>query len=72
VLGAVVLTAIEEASRVAFGGTGRGTDLVVYGLLIVLIAAFQPSGIMGFLRERFPREAPAPIPDPAPGAGGGP
>ncbi len=72
VLGAVVLTAIEEASRIAFGGTGRGTDLVVYGLLIVLIAAFQPSGIMGFLRERFPRGEPGPAPDPAPGAGGGP
>jgi len=58
VLGAVVLTFIEEASRIVFGGTGRGTDLVVYGLLIVLIAVYQPAGIVGFLRERWPaREA---------------
>jgi len=61
VLGAVLLTAIEEASRMAFGGTGRGTDLVVYGLLIVVIAVYQPAGIMGWVQQRWPaRAAPAP------------
>ena len=55
VLGAVVLVAIEEVSRMVFGGTGRGTDLVVYGLLIVLIAVYRPGGIMGFVLERWPR-----------------
>lgn len=59
VLGAVLLTAIEEATRIAFGGTGRGTDMVVYGGLLVAIAVFQPTGIMGFLRERWPAAAPA-------------
>ncbi|MBI5066828.1 MAG: branched-chain amino acid ABC transporter permease [Deltaproteobacteria bacterium] len=65
VVGAVVLTAIEEASRVAFGGTGRGTDLVVYGGLIVVIAVFQPAGILGLFASRrgparaAPAEAPA-------------
>ncbi|HEU4381959.1 MAG TPA: branched-chain amino acid ABC transporter permease [Anaeromyxobacteraceae bacterium] len=62
VLGAVLLTGIEEASRIAFGGTGRGTDLVVYGLLLVLIAVFQPAGIMGFLRQRAGRSTPAAAP----------
>jgi branched-chain amino acid transport system permease protein len=59
VIGAVVLTAIEEASRIAFGGTGRGTDLVIYGLLIVVFAVYQPTGIMGWLSERWlaPRAA---------------
>jgi len=52
VVGAVVLTAIEEASRIAFGGSGRGTDLVVYGGLIVLIAVFQPAGILGLFTRR--------------------
>jgi branched-chain amino acid transport system permease protein len=51
VLGAVVLTAIEEATRILFGGSGRGTDVVVYGLLIVLIAVYKPSGLMGWLGE---------------------
>jgi branched-chain amino acid transport system permease protein len=60
VIGAVLLTAIEEASRMWFGGTGRGTDMVVYGLLIVVIAVYQPSGILGWIRQRFPApEAPA-------------
>ncbi len=62
VVGAVLLTAIEEASRIAFGGTGRGTDLVVYGGIIVLIAVFQPAGVLGFLAARKaarPAAAPA-------------
>jgi len=63
VLGAVVLTAIEEATRIAFGGTGRGTDLVVYGALLVVIAVFQPSGIMGLFTRRAPRPALPPEPE---------
>ena len=63
VLGAVVLTAIEEASRIAFGGTGRGTDLVIYGLLLVLIAVFQPAGIVGLFQRRPARAAPPAEPE---------
>lgn len=62
VVGALLLTAIEEASRIVFGGTGRGTDLVVYGLLIVVIAVYQPAGIMGWVQERWPARAPRPEP----------
>ena len=58
VLGAAALTAIEETSRILFGGTGRGTDLVVYGLLIVLIAVYQPAGIMGWIAGRLPSSSP--------------
>jgi branched-chain amino acid transport system permease protein len=58
VLGAVLLTFIEEASRIVFGGTGRGTDQVVYGLLIVVIAVYQPAGIMGWIRQRWPAPEP--------------
>jgi len=67
VVGAVLLTMIEEVSRMGFGGTGRGTDMVVYGLLIVLIAVYQPAGILGWFRQRFP--APAAAPEPASPAG---
>ncbi len=66
VVGAVVLTLVDEASRTLFGGTGRGTDLVVYGLLIVLIAVFKPEGLMGLLPARRARR-----PRPAAPAGGG-
>jgi branched-chain amino acid transport system permease protein len=38
ILGAAVLTLIEEASRRWFGGSGRGTDLIIYGGIIVVIA----------------------------------
>jgi branched-chain amino acid transport system permease protein len=51
VIGAIVLTAIEEASRRWFGGTGRGTDVVIYGLLIIGIAVFRPEGIAGVVRR---------------------
>jgi len=51
VVGAIVLTAIEEASRRWFGGTGRGTDIVIYGLLILGIAVFRPEGIAGVVRR---------------------
>ncbi len=51
VVGAVILTAIEEATRAMFGGTGRGTDLIIYALLIIGIAVFYPSGIVGWWRD---------------------
>jgi branched-chain amino acid transport system permease protein len=53
VVGAVLLTGIEEVSRAAFGGTGRGTDLVIYGVLIIAIAVYRPEGVVGFLEERW-------------------
>ena len=51
VIGAAVLTVIEELSRTAFGGTGRGTDTVIYAGLIVAIAVFYPGGIVGGWRD---------------------
>jgi len=51
VLGALVLTLIEEASRMLFGGTGSGIDIVLYALLIVLIAVFYPAGLVGSIRD---------------------
>ncbi len=51
VIGAVILTAIEETTRALFGGTGRGTDLIIYALLIILVSVFYPSGIAGWWRD---------------------
>jgi branched-chain amino acid transport system permease protein len=51
VLGAIILTAIEEATRAAFGGTGRGTDLVIYALLIIVVSVFYPGGVAGWSQE---------------------
>jgi branched-chain amino acid transport system permease protein len=51
VIGALVLTAIEEGSRLAFGGSGLGTDLIIYSLLIIGIAVFSPEGLLGLVRD---------------------
>ena len=50
VLGSVVLTTIEELTRAIFGGTGRGTDTIIYAALIIAIAVFYPSGLIGWWR----------------------
>ncbi|MBI2461475.1 MAG: branched-chain amino acid ABC transporter permease, partial [Candidatus Rokubacteria bacterium] len=50
-LGAAVLIPLSEFTRVWFGGTGRAVDLMIYGGLIVLVAVFQPQGLMGLLRR---------------------
>ena len=55
VVGAVVLTVIEEVTRVLFGGSGRGTDTVIYAALIIVIAVFYPNGLLGWWRERRTR-----------------
>ena len=67
VVGATVLSAIEEGSRTLFGGTGRGTDLIVYGLLIVGIAVFRPEGILGIVAARRPATPAPPASAEAPG-----
>src|SRR6195952_125202 len=51
VIGSVVLTTIEELTRASFGGSGRGTDTIIYAALIVAIAVFYPSGVLGWYRS---------------------
>lgn len=55
VIGAAVLTFIEEGTRVVFGGSGKGTDLVIYAALIVVIAVYYPSGVVGWVRSYLSR-----------------
>ncbi len=44
-LGACILVPLSELTRIQFGGTGRGADLVIYGALIVLVSVAQPGGL---------------------------
>lgn len=53
--GAAILTMIEESSRILFGGSGRGTDLIIYAALIVLIAIYYPNGVTGYVRSLLGR-----------------
>jgi branched-chain amino acid transport system permease protein len=55
VVGATMLTLIDETTRNLFGGTGRGTDLIVYALLIIGIAVYYPMGLLGWLKQRRER-----------------
>ncbi len=57
VIGSVVLTSIEEFSRILFGGTGRGTDVIIYASIIIIIAVFYPTGIIGWIRSFRERRA---------------
>ena len=50
-LGAAVLIPLSAATNVALGGSGKSLDLVVYGLLIMLIAVFEPAGLVGIARR---------------------
>lgn len=57
VVGSIVLTSIEEFTRILFGGTGRGTDVIIYASLIIVIAVFYPTGLLGWLRSFRERRA---------------
>jgi branched-chain amino acid transport system permease protein len=59
VVGAAALTLIEEGSRSWLGGSGRGTDLIVYATIIIVIAVYRPGGLIGWAREVIARWHPA-------------
>ncbi|MDR1619179.1 MAG: branched-chain amino acid ABC transporter permease [Clostridiales bacterium] len=46
-IGSVIILLLSEGSRAYLGGIGAGLDFVIYGLMIMLIAIFQPNGIIG-------------------------
>ena len=50
-LGALVLVPLSEFTRSYLGGGGKAVDLMIYGALIVIIARFQPEGLMGLIRK---------------------
>ena len=54
-LGAAILVPLSEFSRIWFGGTGRTIDLILYGILILLVCMWRPSGILSLLEERIRR-----------------
>src|SRR4029078_124810 len=55
VVGSLLLTSIEEFTRILFGGSGRGTDTIIYAALIIVIAVFYPSGIVGWWKTMMRR-----------------
>ena len=62
-VGAAILVPLEEISNNLLGGKGAGLTFVVYGAIIVLIARFQPGGIVTLIKRLWAqRKAPeAPV-----------
>jgi len=63
-VGAAILVPLEEISNSVLGGKGAGLTFVVYGAIILLIARFQPGGILTLIkrlseRRGKPKEAAA-------------
>jgi branched-chain amino acid transport system permease protein len=52
IIGAAVLIPVSEVSRSYLGGSGRGTDLMLYGLLIVVVALARPQGLVSLIGVR--------------------
>src|SRR4030088_1397072 len=50
-VGAVILVPLEEISNNLLGGKGAGLTFVVSGAIIVLIARFQPGGILTLMKR---------------------
>lgn len=55
-VGAAILVPLEEISNSWLGGKGAGLTFVVYGAIIVLIARFQPGGLLSLLTGRSKRK----------------
>ena len=54
-LGGAVLTPLSELSRSYLGGSGRGVDLMLYGLVIVVVALARPAGLVSLFGIRRSR-----------------
>ncbi len=59
-VGAAILVPLEEISNNLLGGKGAGLTFVVYGAIIVLIARFQPGGILALFNRLWAKRATPP------------
>jgi branched-chain amino acid transport system permease protein len=67
-VGAAILVPLEEISNNLLGGKGAGLTFVVYGAIIVLIARFQPGGILTLIKRLLDRRSKPPETQVAAGA----
>lgn len=51
ILGAAVLIPLAEYSRTRLGGTGSGADQMIYGILVVVMALYQPKGMVVVFKQ---------------------
>jgi branched-chain amino acid transport system permease protein len=48
-VGTALMIPLSEWTRIQFGGTGSGVDLLIYGALLTTVAVFQPAGLVGLV-----------------------
>ena len=48
-VGTALMIPLSEFTRIQFGGTGSGVDLLIYGALLTIVAVFQPTGLVGLM-----------------------
>jgi branched-chain amino acid transport system permease protein len=58
-VGAAILVPLEELSNSWLGARGAGLTFVVYGAIILLIARFQPGGLLTLANRIWERHAKA-------------
>lgn len=51
-IGAVIMTVVSEYTRVAIGGSGKGIDQILYGVIVIVIVLFLPDGILSLFRRK--------------------
>src|SRR5256885_11288020 len=68
-VGAAILVPLEEISNNLLGGKGAGLTFVVYGAIIVIIARFQPGGILALINRLWAKRK---MPEAPPAAQGAP
>jgi branched-chain amino acid transport system permease protein len=56
-VGAAILVPLEEISNNLLGGKGAGLTFVVYGAIIVVIARFQPGGILALINRLWAKRS---------------
>jgi len=56
IIGAAILIPLSEYTRILLGGTGKGVDLIIFGLLVVVVACYQPNGIVGLFSKYFKKK----------------
>jgi len=59
-VGAAILVPLEEISNNLLGGQGAGLTFVLYGAIIVLIARFQPGGVLTLINRMLAKRRKAP------------
>jgi len=51
-IGTAILIPISEYTRIYLGGTGGAVDLILYGLILMLICVFRPTGLISLLPNK--------------------